>query len=731
MNRFLHVVFAILLTAIPEMASAYDFGYTYQGQTLYYNVVDGNAEVAGHANIVGELVIPEIVTDSNGNTYIVTAIGLNTFDMCNGITSVVFPPSLTLIHGGAFRQCQGLSSLSFPSTYSQLTLIEGAFQGCKSLTSVYIPDSVVFRTSEYGGSIYNYGCNPFTGCSGIQSFVVSEGNPQLDSRNNCNAVIEKSTNTLLTGCKNTIIPSTVTAIGRYAFGGCKGLTTLTIPSSVVNIAVAGYTFSGCSGLTSIEVESGNTVYDSRNNCNALIETATNRIILGCRNTIIPNTVNIIGDAAFLGCDIDSISIPSSVTTIYPEAFSGCSRLHSISITSSVTSISYRAFADCIGIASITIPNTISSIGNHAFLHVNNIVYYGSVGGSPWGAKTLNGYLEAGFVYTDSTKTILTGYYGNDSVVIIPDQVDSIGGYAFAGYTDIRSVTIGRNVTAIGPYAFYCDTNITEITSFATEAPILSNYYSFDYDRLSNIPINIPCGSLSSYQSEWFCFNNFIQSEEINYTYSFTAADTAMGSISVLTEPTCMMPTAAIAAIPNANYHFISWNDGNCDNPRNVLIDRDTSLTARFAIDTHTVTVVPNNTMWGAVTLSNGNNYAHGAPCIVQAYAYQGYSFVEWSNGVTSNPYAFPVMGDVELTAIFQEGYGIDDVEGADFDVRVIDGYIVVDGCSGEEVRLYDASGKEIAIKKQEQLPLYFEVPVSGSYIVNMGSSHARKVVVIR
>lgn len=701
MNRFLHVVFAILLTAIPEMASAYDFGYTYQGQTLYYNVVDGNAEVAGHANIVGELVIPEIVTDSNGNTYIVTAIGLNTFYMCNGITSVVFPPSLTRIEGAAFWQCQGLTSLSFPSTYSQLVLKDGAFPRCTSLTSVYIPDSVVFYT---GGGIY--GCNPFAGCVGIQSIVVAEGNPRLDSRNNCNAVIEKSTNTLLTGCKNTIIPSTVTAIGRNAFFSCKGLTTLTIPSSVINIAFE--SFYGCSGLTSIAVENENTVYDSRNNCNALIETATNRIILGCRNTIIPNTVNIIGDAAFLGCDIDSISIPSSVTTIYPEAFSGC-----------------------IGIASITIPNTISSIGNHAFLHVNNIVYYGSVGGSPWGAKTLNGYLEAGFVYTDSTKTILTGYYGNDSVVIIPYQVDSIGGYAFAGYTDIRSVTIGRNVTAIGPYAFYCDTNITEITSFATEAPILSNYYSFDYDRLSNIPINIPCGSLSSYQSEWLCFNNFIQSEEINYTYSFTAADTAMGSISVLTEPTCMMPTAAIAAIPNANYHFISWSDGNCDNPRNVLIDRDTSLTARFAIDTHTVTVVPNNTMWGAVTLSNGNNYAHGAPCIVQAYAYQGYSFVEWSNGVTSNPYAFPVMGDVELTAIFQEGYGIDDVEGADFDVRVIDGYIVVDGCSGEEVRLYDASGKEIAIKKQEQLPLYFEVPVSGSYIVNMGSSHARKVVVIR
>lgn len=706
MNRFLHVVFAILLTAIPEMASAYDFGYTYQGQTLYYNVVDGNAEVAGHANIVGELVIPEIVTDSNGNTYIVTAIGLNTFYMCNGITSVVFPPSLTRIEGGAFWQCQGLTSLSFPSTYSQLVLKDGAFPRCTSLTSVYIPDSVVFRTSEYGGSIYNYGCNPFAGCSGIQSFVVSEGNPQLDSRNNCNAVIEKSTNTLLTGCKNTIIPSTVTAIGRNAFFSCKGLTTLTIPSSVVNIAFE--SFYGCSGLTSIAVENENSVYDSRNNCNALIETATNRIILGCRNTIIPNTVNIIGDAAFLGCDIDSISIPSSVT-----------------------SIGYRAFAGCIGIASITIPNTISSIGGYAFQLVNNIVYYGSAGGRPWGAKTLNGYLEAGFVYTDSTKTILTGYYGNDSVVIIPDQVDSIGGFAFAGYTDIRSVTIGRNVTAIGPDAFCCDTNITEITSFATEAPILNNYNSFDYDRLSNIPINIPCGSLSSYQSEWLCFNNFIQSEEINFTYNFTTADTAMGSVSVLTEPTCMMPTAAIAAIPNANYHFISWSDGNCDNPRNVLIDRDTSLTARFAIDTHTVTVVPNNTMWGAVTLSNGNNYAHGAPCIVQAYAYQGYSFVEWSNGVTANPYAFPVMGDVELTAIFQEGYGIDDVEGADFDVRVIDGYIVVDGCSGEEVRLYDASGKEIAIKKQEQLPLYFEVPVSGSYIVNMGSSHARKVVVIR
>ena len=241
--------------------------------------------------------------------------------------------------------------------FSVTVIGKSAFLYCGSLTSIEIPSSVT-----------SIGILAFSYCANLTSIVVESGNTVYDSRNNCNAIIETATNTLIAGCQNTVIPNAVTSIGGYAFAYCSSLTSIEIPSGVTSIG--DYAFSGCSSLTSIIVENGNTVYDSRDNCNAIIETATNTLIAGCQNTVIPNTVTSIGDGAYLYSSLTSIEIPSGVTSIGNYAFSGSSSLTSIEFeeNSQLTSIGNWAFSYCSSLTSIEIPSGVTSIGGYAFAY---------------------------------------------------------------------------------------------------------------------------------------------------------------------------------------------------------------------------------------------------------------------------------------------------------------------------------------------------------------------------
>ena len=417
-------------------------------------IYKGDWERAIDINTKGSIDLNEVWSRSGGRGthYQVTNIGKGAFWYCSGLTSITIPSSVTSIGGSAFSYCYGLTSITIPSS---VTSIGGsAFSYCYGLTSITIPSSVTsiggsaFREC-YGltsiiipSSVTSIGEYAFLHCSGLTSIVVESGNAVYDSRNNCNAIIETASNTLIAGCKNTIIPSSVTSIGEYAFNqcsgltsitipngvesidecafsncsdltsvtiassvisigsyvfsdcsgltsvtignsvasigywafyGCSGLTSVTIPSSVISIGE--YAFVNCSGLTSIVVEPGNSKYDSRNNCNAIIEKTSNTLVAGCKNTKIPNSVTSIGDYVFYGCsDLTSIVIPSSVTSIGNQAFSRCSGLTSVVIPSSVTSIGNWAFSRCSGLTSIEIPSSVTTIGSGAFAWCSGLTF---------------------------------------------------------------------------------------------------------------------------------------------------------------------------------------------------------------------------------------------------------------------------------------------------------------------------------------------------------------------
>ena len=160
------------------------------------------------------------------------------------------------------------------------------------------------------------------------------------------------------------IPSSVTEIGDFAFSDCISLTSIKIPSSVVKIGMLAF---NCSKLVSIEVAKGNGVYDSREDCNAIIETATNKLVVGCGASIIPDSVLAIANYAFHRCEtLKNIVIPDNVVEIGECAFFKCLKLKSVVLSPNLTKICNSTFASCKSLVSIEIPSKVKSIGLLAF-----------------------------------------------------------------------------------------------------------------------------------------------------------------------------------------------------------------------------------------------------------------------------------------------------------------------------------------------------------------------------
>ena len=367
---------------------------------------------------------------------------------------------------------KGIQKITIPSTIKGRSVVKigtKAFSFCYSITSITLPQTI----TEIGEDAFSF-------CSEITSITIP----------NSVTAIDKDAFENCSGLKTIKLSNQLKVIGDYAFSYCESLTSITIPKSVVSIGK--YVFSNSGNIISMSVEAGNSMYDSRDNCNAIIETESNKLLFGCGNTKIPNGIKSIENYAFYGSNIlKSIHIPQSVSSISYWVFGNCKSLTTITVDSH--NVYYDSRNNCNAIISnrneliagcknTKIPQTVTSIRSYAFYHCAGL-----------------------------------------TSVEIPRWVKKIGSSAFAYCEDLTAITIQSPNIAIDKSAFYDCDNLRTINSYITNPVDItedvfmlykSSYSTTDNSEVvyQNAKLYIPRGTKSLYQQKvgWKKFKSVVE-----------------------------------------------------------------------------------------------------------------------------------------------------------------------------------------------------------------------------